>query len=220
MFVDGILDIPLISFSYRGKRYYSLGIKRALDIVLSSLLLGLLSPVFGLIAFLIKRDSPGPAVFKQVRSGLNGRKFVMYKFRTMVEGAEALRTGLQEQNEAGGPIFKLKKDPRVTKIGKVLRRTSLDELPQLFNVLKGDMSLVGPRPLPLVESCQITGKERRRLSMKPGMTGLWQCNGRSQAHYGHLIRMDLEYVDNWSLLMDFKLLIKTVPVVIKCVGAM
>jgi exopolysaccharide biosynthesis polyprenyl glycosylphosphotransferase len=220
MFVDDILDIPLISFSYRGKRYYSLGIKRALDIVVSTACLALLSPVLGVVALLIKRDSLGPAIFKQVRSGLNGRKFVMYKFRTMVDGAETLRTTLEEQNEVSGPIFKMQKDPRITRLGKLLRRTSLDELPQLYNVLKGDMSLVGPRPLPLVESCQITGTERRRLSMKPGITGLWQCNGRSCAQYDRLIRLDLEYVDNWSLLMDFKLLIKTIPVVVKCVGAM
>jgi exopolysaccharide biosynthesis polyprenyl glycosylphosphotransferase len=220
MFIDGILDIPLISFSYSGKKYYSLWVKRVFDIVVSSATLFMLAPIFLLIALLIKRDSPGPAIFKQVRSGLNGRKFVMYKFRTMVNGAEALRTKLQEFNEVSGPIFKIKNDPRITNIGKLLRRTSLDELPQLFNVLKGDMSLIGPRPLPLIESCQITGEERRRLSMKPGITGLWQCNGRSQATYEHLIRMDLEYVDNWSLLLDLKLLIKTIPVVVKCIGAM
>jgi exopolysaccharide biosynthesis polyprenyl glycosylphosphotransferase len=220
MFIDDILDIPLISFSYRGKKYYSLGIKRVLDIVVSSVLLVVLAPLLAVIAVLIKRDSSGPVIFQQVRSGLNGRKFVMYKFRTMVDGAEALRKDLLRQNEAGGPIFKLKKDPRITAIGNILRRTSLDELPQLYNVLKGDMSLVGPRPLPLVESCQITGQERRRLSMKPGITGLWQCHGRSQAHYDRLIRMDLEYVDNWSLVMDLKLLLKTIPVVVKCVGAM
>lgn len=220
MFIDGILDIPLISFSYRGGKYYSLWVKQVLDILVSSILLLMLSPIFLLISFLIKRDSSGPAIFKQVRSGLNGRKFVMYKFRTMVNDAEALRPKLQQFNEVSGPIFKIKDDPRITNVGKILRRTSLDELPQLFNVLKGDMSLVGPRPLPLLESCQITGQERRRLSMKPGMTGIWQCNGRSQVEYEHLIRMDLEYVDNWSLLLDLKLLIKTIPVVAKCIGAM
>lgn len=220
MFVDDILDIPLISFSYRGKKYYSLGVKRLLDILVSGTLLLLLAPLFAVITALIRRDSPGPAIFKQVRSGLNGRKFVMYKFRTMVNGAEALREELRQQNEVAGPIFKMQDDPRITPIGKWLRRTSLDELPQLYNVLKGEMSLVGPRPLPLVESCQIQGTERRRLSMKPGITGIWQCNGRSHAHYDRLIRMDLEYVDNWSLLLDIKLLFKTVPVVVKCVGAM
>ena len=173
-----------------------------------------------LIALLIRLQSPGPAIFKQERNGLNGRRFVMYKFRTMVNGAEAMREKLLAKNEASGPIFKMEHDPRITALGRVLRRTSLDELPQLWNVLKGEMSLVGPRPLPLVESSKITGRERRRLSMKPGITGLWQCHGRSRCQYEHLISFDLEYVDNWSLLLDMKLLVKTVPVVIRCIGAM
>lgn len=220
MFIDGMLDIPLISFSYRERKFYSLWVKRLLDIFISAVLLLGFAPVFLLIRHLIRRESPGPAIFEQVRSGLNGRKFVMYKFRTMVDGAEALRVKLQACNEVSGPIFKIKNDPRITRIGRYLRKTSLDELPQLYNVLKGEMSLVGPRPLPLLESAQITGRERRRLSMKPGITGMWQCHGRSHAQYDHLIRMDLEYVDNWSLLLDFKLLIKTVPVVLRCIGAM
>jgi exopolysaccharide biosynthesis polyprenyl glycosylphosphotransferase len=220
MFIDNILELPLISFSYRGSKYYSLGVKRIADVILAATALILLAPVLAVIALLIKRDSPGPILFKQVRSGLNGRKFVMYKFRTMVDGAEAQRQHLQQFNEVSGPIFKMKSDPRITNIGKTLRRTSLDELPQLWNVFKGEMSLVGPRPLPLLESAQITGQERRRLSMKPGITGIWQCHGRSDAHYEHLIRMDLAYVDHWSLLLDLKLLIKTIPVVIKCIGAM
>lgn len=220
MFIDGILDLPLISFSYQSQKSYSLWIKRFIDIVVSSILLIILSPLFAFIAILVKRDSPGPAFFKQIRSGLNGRKFVLYKFRTMVNGAEALRSQLQQLNEASGPIFKIHNDPRITRIGKFLRRTSLDELPQLYNVLKGEMSLVGPRPLPLIESTQITGQERRRLSMKPGVTGIWQCHGRSHARYERLIRMDLEYVDNWSLILDFKLLVKTIPVVARCIGAM
>jgi len=220
MFVDGILDIPLISFSYRERKFYSLWVKRLMDISISSGLLILLSPFFLITNYIIRKESPGPAIFKQVRSGLNGRKFVMYKFRTMIDGAEALRSKLQKRNEVSGPIFKIKLDPRITKVGKYLRRTSLDELPQLYNVLKGDMSLVGPRPLPLIESSQITGRERRRLSMKPGITGMWQCNGRSHSHYENLIRLDLEYVDNWSLLLDIKLLIRTIPIVIRCIGAM
>ncbi len=220
MFIDGILDIPLISFSYRERKFYSLWVKRLIDILVSSVLLVMLSPVFLIISYIIRKESPGTAIFRQVRSGLNGRKFVVYKFRTMIDGAEALRSQLQELNEVSGPIFKMKHDPRITKVGKYLRKTSLDELPQLYNVLKGDMSLVGPRPLPLIESSQITGQERRRLSMKPGITGMWQCNGRSHSQYEDLIHMDLEYVDNWSLFLDLKLLIKTIPVVIKCIGAM
>lgn len=221
LFMDNILDIPLISFSYREtQQFLTLAIKRAMDITISAGLLLFLSPVLFVIGMLIKKQSPGPAIFKQVRNGLNGRRFVMYKFRTMIEGAEALRKQLLNRNEVSGPIFKIENDPRITKIGKYLRQTSLDELPQLWNVLKGEMSLVGPRPLPLVESAQITGRERRRLSMKPGITGLWQCNGRSRNQYEDLICYDLEYVDNWSLLLDFKLLIKTIPIVIRCIGAM
>ncbi|GAK60020.1 glucosyl-1-phosphate transferase [Candidatus Vecturithrix granuli] len=220
MFIDSMIDIPLLSFSYREKQFFSLGIKRLMDIAIAGTLLLILSPLLAILAGLIKRESSGLAIFKQIRSGLNGRKFVMYKFRTMVDGAEALRNQLLTQNQSSGPIFKMEDDPRITPLGKYLRRTSLDELPQLWNVLKGDMSLVGPRPLPLVESAQITGRERRRLAMKPGITGMWQCNGRSHSSYHHLITMDLEYVDNWSLLLDMKLLIKTIPVVIQCIGAM
>lgn len=220
MFVDDILDLPLISFSYREKQFLSLGVKRLMDVVVSASCLLALSPALAIIAGLIKWQSPGKALFTQIRSGLNGRRFVMYKFRTMVENAEALREELLEQNEASGPIFKIRHDPRITKIGGYLRRTSLDEIPQLWNVLKGEMSLVGPRPLPLVESEQIVGRERRRLAMKPGITGMWQCNGRSSSTYEHLIAMDLHYVDNWSLALDLKLLLKTIPIVFRCVGAM
>ncbi len=220
LFVDNILDMPLISLSYREKQFINLGIKRIMDMTISSILLLLLLPFLALTGLIIRWQSPGGAFFRQIRSGLNGRRFIMYKFRTMVKDAEKLRVNLLEQNEASGPIFKMKNDPRITKIGRYLRRTSFDELPQLWNVLKGEMSLVGPRPLPLIESEQITGRERRRLSMKPGITGMWQCNGRSQVDYEQLIAMDLEYVDNWSLLLDLKLLLKTIPIVIRCVGAM
>ncbi|MBD3309444.1 exopolysaccharide biosynthesis polyprenyl glycosylphosphotransferase [candidate division KSB3 bacterium] len=220
LFVDNMLDLPLISFSYREKQFLSLGVKRLMDITVAATLLIGLAPIFLLIAGLIKRQSPGPAIFRQVRSGLNGRRFVMYKFRTMIDGAETLRAELDARNEVSGPIFKMERDPRITRIGRYLRKTSLDELPQLWNVLIGEMSLVGPRPLPLIESSQITGYERRRLSMKPGITGMWQCNGRSHCHYDDLICLDLDYVDNWSLLLDLKLLIKTIPIVIRCVGAM
>ncbi|PID56049.1 hypothetical protein CSB45_13190 [candidate division KSB3 bacterium] len=219
MSVHNILDLPLISFSYREKQFLSLGIKRMLDIVVSACCLLLLLPVLALIAGLIRQQSPGRALFRQLRSGLNGRRFVMYKFRTMVDNAEALREQLLDENEASGPIFKMRHDPRITKLGGFLRRTSLDEIPQFWNVLKGEMSLVGPRPLPLIESERIIGRERRRLSMKPGITGMWQCNGRSDADYDCLIAMDLEYVDNWSLGLDLKLLLKTIPVVIRCLGA-
>jgi len=221
LYLDNILDISLLSFSAsREAQFVNLGLKRAMDMAISLILLTILAPVMLVIAALIRLQSPGPAIFKQVRSGLNGRRFVMYKFRTMINGAEALRNKLKAQSEVSGPIFKMAHDPRITSLGRFLRRTSLDELPQLWNVLKGEMSLVGPRPLPLVESTQITGRDRRRLSMKPGITGLWQCHGRSNTQYEHLISFDLEYVDNWSLLLDIKLLMKTIPVVIRCIGAM
>jgi exopolysaccharide biosynthesis polyprenyl glycosylphosphotransferase len=220
MVLDSLLDLPVISFSYRDRKFYSLGVKRLVDLLVSVVLLVVLSPVLLLIRYLIRRESPGPAIFKQVRSGLNGRRFVLYKFRTMVDGAEALRPQLQALNEVAEPLFKIHHDPRITRIGAYLRKTSLDELPQFYNVLKGEMSLVGPRPLPLIESSQITGRDRRRLSMKPGITGVWQCHGRSRSPYAHLIRMDLDYVDNWSLRLDLKLLLKTIPIVIRGIGAM
>jgi lipopolysaccharide/colanic/teichoic acid biosynthesis glycosyltransferase len=163
-----------------------------------------------LIALLIKLTSKGPVLFTQRRSGLNGRQFSLYKFRTMVNNAEELKSQLAQDNEMDGPVFKMKKDPRVTRLGSFLRKSSLDELPQLFNILKGEMSLVGPRP-PLpeeVERYQLW--QRRRLSMKPGLTCIWQVSGRNDISFDNWMKMDLDYIDNWSLLFDLKLISITV----------
>ena len=158
-------------------------------------------------------------IFRQMRSGLNGREFVMYKFRTMVNGAEHKKDELTSFNEMDGPAFKMRKDPRVTKIGNFLRRTSLDELPQLLNVIKGEMSIVGPRPPIPSEVHNYKVWQRRRLSMKPGLTCFWQANGRNNVDFDKWMKMDLEYIDNWSLGLDFKILLKTVPAVLFSIGA-
>jgi lipopolysaccharide/colanic/teichoic acid biosynthesis glycosyltransferase len=160
-----------------------------------------------------------PVFFVQRRGGLNGHPFPMIKFRTMRPGAEMERDELLESNEQEGPVFKMAKDPRVTRLGRILRRTSLDELPQLFNVLAGQMSLAGPRPLPTREAEKLPGAARRRLSMKPGLTCLWQVNGRSTLSFAEWMRLDLEYVDRWSLTLDFAILLRTIPAVISGRGA-
>jgi lipopolysaccharide/colanic/teichoic acid biosynthesis glycosyltransferase len=176
--------------------------------------------MFGLVALLIKLDSLGPVLFRQERVGLNKRRFSLFKFRTMVEGAERQQPLLEGLNQANGPVFKIKDDPRITRLGQFLRHYSIDELPQLFNVLKGDMSLVGPRPLPVRDIERIdTRWHKRRLSMKPGVTCLWQVNGRSDVNFDRWVRMDLEYIDNWSLGLDLKILLKTLPAVLKGAGA-
>jgi len=173
------------------------------------------------VALLIKLTSPGPVLFRQLRSGLNGAPFTIYKFRTMVTNAEQLKHELEAMNEMRGPVFKIAKDPRITPIGRILRRRSIDELPQLFNVLRGEMSLVGPRPLPVDEVGRFNDlAHRRRLSVKPGLTCLWQVSGRNQiAEFKDWVRLDLEYIDNWSLWLDFKILLRTVPVVLAGTGA-
>ena len=196
--------------------------KRFFDFVVSLLLLGLLSPIFLLIAVLIKATSPGPVFFIQERIGHNKRKFKIIKFRTMVSDAETKLDGLERFNEASGPVFKIKNDPRVTFIGRFLRKTSLDELPQLINVLKGDMSLVGPRPLPVRDFEGFNEDwHRRRFSVNPGITCLWQIYGRSSLSlpFETWMNMDMEYIDHWSLGLDLKILAKTIPAVMKGRGA-
>jgi exopolysaccharide biosynthesis polyprenyl glycosylphosphotransferase len=198
---------------------WQLLIKRLIDITASAVLLILLSPLFAVVSILIKGTFRGPVFFKQQRVGYNGRFFNCLKFRTMVENAEALQKDLLRLNEMEGPVFKIKNDPRVTKVGRVLRKTSIDELPQLINVLKGDMSLVGPRPPIPSEVNEYVLKDRRRLSMRPGMTCLWQVKGRNAIPFEKWMELDREYIDNWSLMLDFKILAKTIPAVLRGSGA-
>lgn len=193
--------------------------KRTLDIVGAALGLLVLLPVFAIVAFAIKFSSPGPVFFQQRRSGCGGRPFLMYKFRTMVANAEAHKAALLPFNEQDGPAFKIWDDPRVTSVGRLLRRTSLDELPQLWNVLKGDMSLVGPRPLPCEETNACEGWHRRRLNVTPGLTCIWQVKGRSLVSFSEWVRMDLQYIRSLSMWQDLKLLVLTVPAVVSQKGA-
>ena len=195
--------------------------KALLDRITSTLLLILLSPLFLLIWIAIKWESPGPVFFKQRRSGRHGDPFTMYKFRTMHSDAEMRKAELEALNEMSGPVFKIKKDPRVTRVGSFLRFTSLDELPQLINVFLGQMSLVGPRPLPTYETLAMTANaQRRRLSVTPGMTCLWQISGRNEVtDFADWVRLDLEYIDQWSLWLDFQILLRTIPAVLFGRGA-
>ena len=196
-------------------------LKQVMDLAGSATLLLVGLPIFLLIALAIKLSSPGPVLFRQKRAGLNGRPFTMYKFRTMVSNADQLKAELAALNEMSGPVFKVSNDPRVTRVGRFLRKSSLDELPQLLNVLRGEMSLVGPRPLPVDEVRRFDDvAHRRRLSVKPGLTCLWQVRGRNQiADFRDWVRLDLEYIDNWSLWLDLKILIRTIPVVFSGAGA-
>ena len=195
-------------------------VKRMVDIAGASLGLILLAPLFLIIALGIRLTNGSPIIFSQERHGRNRRRFRMYKFRTMVNRAEQLQSSLERRNEAAGPIFKMKKDPRVTRMGAFLRRASLDELPQLFNVLKGEMSLVGPRPLPVRDVSKFEeGWLLRRFCVVPGLTGLWQVNARSTVNFEDWVKQDFEYIDNWSLWLDLRILLKTVPVVLRGTGA-
>ncbi|MDZ4657824.1 MAG: sugar transferase [Bythopirellula sp.] len=193
--------------------------KRAIDLTVSSFLLIVLSPVFLIAALLIKLSSPGPALFVQQRAGLGGKPFPIFKFRTMRVGADAEKALLREFSEQDGPAFKLANDPRVTRIGQLLRTTSIDELPQLLNVLWGNMSLVGPRPLPVEESQECEPWHRYRLDVTPGITCIWQVTGRSSVTFAEWVRMDIEYIQSVSLFQDVKLLLLTIPSVLFCKGA-
>jgi lipopolysaccharide/colanic/teichoic acid biosynthesis glycosyltransferase len=197
----------------------SLLAKALLDRVLAAVGLVICLPIFAAIATAIKASMGGPVLFVQQRGGLNGRPFPMLKFRTMRAGAEAERASLLAKNEMDGPAFKLTDDPRVTPLGRILRVTSLDELPQLANVLVGHMSLVGPRPLPLIETRELTGPERRRLSMRPGITCLWQISGRSDVSFREWMALDLKYIDDWSFMLDVAILMRTVPALLARRGA-
>ncbi len=194
--------------------------KRAFDIVASAAILIMLSPLFLLVALLIRLDSKGPVCFYQNRVGKRGRLFKMYKFRSMYMDAEQRKATLMMQNEmTGGVLFKMKDDPRVTRVGRLIRKYSIDELPQLWNVLNGDMSLVGPRPPLPVEVEQYTPYQRRRLAVTPGITCIWQVSGRSQIPFQKQVELDLQYIANQSFWYDMALLVKTVPAVLKAHGA-
>ena len=195
-------------------------VKRVLDFALSLLLVVLTAPLLLVVAVLIKCTSPGPVLFRQTRVGLNKRQFRIFKFRTMIPNAEQIQDELLPLNEMTGPVFKITKDPRVTAFGSVLRRTSIDELPQLLNVLNGDMSLVGPRAMSL-RDYQLFNQDwqRRRFSVKPGITCLWQINGRSSVPFDKWMELDMQYIDKWSLWLDFKILARTLPAVLRGTGA-
>ena len=212
---------PVIVVRVTPELSWALLVKSAMDKTLAFASLAVLSPFFLLIAAGVKLTSPGPVIFKQQRAGLHGRPFTMYKFRSMRSGAEMEREELKAFNQMSGPVFKIEKDPRVTRFGAWLRRTSIDEFPQLINVLLGQMSLVGPRPLPVyeVENFELTA-HRRRLSMKPGLTCLWQISGRNTVKdFSDWVKLDVQYIDNWSLGLDFTILLRTVPLVLGGKGA-
>ncbi len=203
--------------SYNALQYFT---KRVLDVFLAGLMLLFLSPLLLLVALLIKLTSEGPVFFVQTRLGFNKRLFGCYKFRTMVNNAEKLQMELEEDNEMDGAAFKMKEDPRITPIGKFLRKTSIDELPQLFNVIKGDISLVGPRPLPVRDYKKFDKTwQCRRLSVLPGITCIWQISGRNNISFEKWMQLDMNYIDNWNILLDLKILFKTIPAVLKGHGA-
>lgn len=209
---------PLLTLSNTPSNHLTLFLKNVFDFIFSFFVLLVFSPLFLLIAILVKLDSKGPVLFKQRRVGLRGRRFYVYKFRTMVANAEKLKEELENQNEMDGPVFKIAKDPRITRVGHFLRKSSLDEMPQFFNVLKGDMSVVGPRPPIPSEVKHYERWQHRRLSMKPGLTCIWQVSGRNNVPFEEWMKMDMEYIDNWSLKLDAVLLVKTIRTVLKYDG--
>ena len=214
-----LYGLPLITYSMLPPNEIALVAKHFFDFALGLALLIVLSPLMLVVAIAIRATSHGPVVFRQTRVGVNGRTFELFKFRTMVADAEKKQADLLHLNEKDGPVFKVKNDPRITRIGRLLRRTSIDELPQLINVLKGEMSLVGPRPPLPAEVRQYERWQRRRLSMKPGITGLWQVSGRSELSFDEWMRLDLAYIDSWSFWADLAIILRTIVVVIRGQGA-
>jgi exopolysaccharide biosynthesis polyprenyl glycosylphosphotransferase len=218
-FKNEIADEKFLIFTNIPHNPYQLAIKKVMDVVISLIVIVVFSPVFLIIALSVKLTSPGPVIFKQARVGLRGRPFELYKFRTMVRNAEDIKKQLNDKNEVDGPVFKIKDDPRVTKVGKFLRKTGLDELPQLFNVLKGEMSLIGPRPPLQSETQQYKRWQLRRLSVKPGLSCFWQIKPeRNNIRFEKWMELDLAYIDNWSIRLDLMILLKTVGTVFKRSG--
>jgi len=217
--IDNVQSIPLVTLQNSKQASWKLAVKRLIDILGSVCILILSTPFLITIGIIIKLDSKGPVFFKQKRCGKNGKRFSMLKFRSMIIDAESKQEELLKKNEASGLVFKMKDDPRITKIGKFLRKYSLDEFPQFFNVLKGDMSLVGPRPPLPAEVSDYNDWYGQRLSVKPGMTGMWQINGRSDLSFEEMVKLDVEYITNWSLWLDVVLLLRTIPAVINRRGA-
>lgn len=217
---DELNGDPLITLSTGRMDGWPVILKRILDITLSFFLLILFSPLFLVVGILIRLTSKGPVFFLQHRLGLNKRRFQIYKFRTMIADAEKRQAALERFNEQKGPVFKIRHDPRVTPLGRMLRKSSIDELPQLINVLKGEMSLVGPRPLPVRDYKGFdTDWHRRRFSVRPGITCLWQISGRNTIGFDKWMEMDIRYIDEWSLWLDFRILAETIPVILKGTGA-
>ncbi len=219
IYLEKLRDVPLLSLATTPDSELLLFAKRVFDLVTSGIALMALSPVMAIIALLVKFTSPGPIFYRQVRSGLGGRRFTIYKFRSMVENADELRSALSAFNELRGPVFKMSQDPRCTWLGRWLRRFSLDELPQLWNVFRGEMSFVGPRPALPAEVEQYEPWQRRRLRMRPGLTCTWVLEGRNSVDFERLIQLDLSYIDHWSLWLDLKISLKTIPLVLLGRGA-
>jgi len=217
--LEDYYGLPMLSFHSLNANLYSLYVKNILEKLLASFLIFVTSPIILLFGILIKLSSRGPIFFIQERVGLHGRSFFQYKLRSMVINAESLKAELEHLNEQSGPVFKIKDDPRLTRIGKFIRKFSIDELPQLFNIIMGDMNLIGPRPPVPEEVRHYSTSQMRRLSMKPGITGLWQVSGRNDLkEFEDWVKLDLEYIDNWNLLLDFKIALKTVFVVLSGSG--
>jgi exopolysaccharide biosynthesis polyprenyl glycosylphosphotransferase len=217
--VEELEGMPVLSFATAPNAVAPLAAKRVFDLAVSILALVFLLPLFLGIALAVKLDSPGPVFFRQRRMGLNGREFWMWKFRSMCDGAEAMQPALAQLNEVSGPAFKSSQDPRVTRVGRWLRRTSLDEFPQFWNVVKGDMSVVGPRPPIPSEVSKYARWQRRRLSVRPGLTCTWQVSGRSEVDFDRWMELDLHYIDHWSLWHDLSIVLRTIPAVLLGRGA-
>lgn len=219
IYLENFRDVQLLSLSSAPDSELRLFFKRVFDVVLSAASLIILSPLLGLIAAMIRITSPGPVLFQQTRCGLGGRRFMLYKFRSMINNAEQMRAELHQLNELDGPVFKISDDPRITAVGRWLRRFSLDELPQLWNIFCGDMSFVGPRPAVPEEVEQYEDWQRRRLRMRPGLTCTWVLEGRSHVDFNRWMQLDLKYIDNWSLWLDAKIFLRTIPIVLSGRGA-